>query len=176
MHAHEDLSGAPLGLLLARVLGEQHQPIDVDEATRAVRSTKAPRSAVKETLEAMVRDGFAQGVRGKYATAGLSFPEEEQPQYVHPTKPIVIARHGRGFTLYVSGVPLVDGPDGKLAFTEQPGAMKRKRTSYAPATSPVHVFEKIDDAKGAAHQIGRYMMDLGDMVFSYTELPARSRW
>jgi hypothetical protein len=169
-----NLAEAPLGLLLARVLGEAHEPLTLRELAHAVRETKAPTSAIHDTLGAMVAGGFVQVIDGRYATAGLDFPSS--PRHVHPTKPIVIAREGRGYSIHVSGVPLVDDPAGGAGFTRQPAGIKKKRPHYAPPSSRVHVFTKLDEAKHAAHQIGRYMMQLGDMVFSYTELPPWSRW
>ena len=90
-------------------------------------------------------------------------------------KPIVIARARKGYTIHVNGVPLVDMPDGSAGFPTQPAGMN-KRPSFALPGAPVHIFSKLEQAKWAAHKIGHYMMRLGDLVFSYTELPPGSRW
>ena len=37
------------------------------------------------------------------------------------------------------------------------------------ASGPPHRFTKKDDARHAAHQIGRYLLDLGDFVSTYVE-------
>lgn len=37
------------------------------------------------------------------------------------------------------------------------------------ATDRPHRFTKKDDARHAAHQIGRYLLDLGDFVHTYVE-------
>jgi hypothetical protein len=68
----EELAASPLGLLLARVLGEQHEPMTLTAATRAVRVTGAPRAVVAQHLLALVRLGFAEVKRGRYVTACVS--------------------------------------------------------------------------------------------------------
>src|SRR5271170_3440875 len=74
-------------------------------------------------------------------------------------KPIVVAKEGSGWTVSVMGRPVVRH-NGKLTFAGRTGA---------PAGGTPEKFETRDEAAGIAHQIGRYMLNLGDLVFEYVE-------
>lgn len=74
-------------------------------------------------------------------------------------KPIVITKMGRKYTVTVMGHPVVRGSDGKLTFQGR---------SDVPEGATPEKFTK-DDAKHIAHQIGHYMLGLGDFVDTYIE-------
>jgi len=94
-------------------------------------------------------------------------------ELTHPTKPIVIRPVRGGYEVHVNGVPLVRTAGG-LNFPRQPPGMK-KRPSLAPPDAPVEVFRRLDDAKHVAHQIGHYVMGLGDFVTTYVDFPGK-KW
>ena len=66
------VSGSPLALLLARILGEAHEPLDFAEIVQKVkRSRKSETPAeILKTLEAMCRDGYARQLPGPTFVAG----------------------------------------------------------------------------------------------------------
>lgn len=74
-------------------------------------------------------------------------------------KPIVVSKVSGGWTVSVMGSPIVRGPNG-LSF--------QGRAGWSEGL-PVEKFKTKDTADGVAHQVGRYMLDLGDMVFTYVE-------
>ncbi len=88
------------------------------------------------------------------------------------SKPIQIRAHAQGYTVHVDG-----------AAAQRYGAKKRKK----PIDGNVHIAKggvgvsivrgleatpvEMDTAKTLAHQIGRYMLGFGDLVFAYTDAP-----
>jgi hypothetical protein len=95
--------------------------------------------------------------------------------WMGPGRPIVIAKVRGGYTVTAHGVPLVTAEDGSVVFATQPEGMT-KRPKLGPPGARPYVFKKIADAKWTAHKIGHYMLHLGDLAFSYVELPPGSRW
>lgn len=80
-------------------------------------------------------------------------------------KPIQIRRFGdRKYEVLVNGYAVGKGTDGKLTFNR--AAIGRPAT---PPPSHPETFRSGADAEVIAHQIGRYMMGLGDMVYAYAE-------
>lgn len=88
-------------------------------------------------------------------------------------KPIEIRACVGGFTVHVDG-----------ATARAYGAKKRKKPvdgnvcahpdgslQIVPGLNPAKVFDR-DGAASIAHQIGRYMLGFGDLVFAYTDAPA----
>ena len=85
------------------------------------------------------------------------------------SKPIKIVRVSGGFNMFVNNVPVV--MDGKgVTVDRQKVGLKVKRGYKPPASEEPALIPKASDAAGLAHQIGRYLLDLGDFTFSYTEL------
>jgi hypothetical protein len=81
------------------------------------------------------------------------------------SKPIKIEKNGRKFFLSVNGAPLVQHA-GQLAFDRSLAGIGKETI---PAGLPLHAFKSKADARGIAHQIGRYMLKLGDFVDTYVE-------
>ena len=79
-------------------------------------------------------------------------------------KPIVIEKQGpHAWHMFVNGEPVVNiGKGAKVALTFKP------RPNYVDG-APIYTFKTKSDAEGIAHQVGRYMLNLGDMVYSYVE-------
>lgn len=81
------------------------------------------------------------------------------------SKPIRIERVATsGYHIYVHGAPVVKY-EGKLNFDRSVAGIG---TDSLPLLKP-HKFTTKDSAEGIAHSIGRYMLKLGDFVFSYVE-------
>lgn len=96
-------------------------------------------------------------------------------ELTHPTKPIVIKRAKGGFHVYVHGQPVLRNPDGKLTFDRKAAGLKHSPLTQPAAGAPTHTFKKISEAETIAHQIGRYVLGLGDFVFTYVEKPGAKR-
>jgi hypothetical protein len=75
-------------------------------------------------------------------------------------KPIVVTKVGRKYTVHVMGAPVYRGTDGKLNFFGRPDAV---------AGMPAEKFNNRSDADHIAHQIGHYMLGLGDFVDTYVD-------
>ena len=92
-------------------------------------------------------------------------------------KPIVIRKVGRAWEVWID-LPVARarmprrahrkiaeyGDADALAVTRPPGGSLR-----LSASGPAERFTKKEDARHVAHQIGRYLLDLGDFVSTYTE-------
>jgi len=87
-------------------------------------------------------------------------------------KPIEIIKVERGYQVFVNGVPVVYDSE-TLTFDRRKAGLDPRgvQKAYRPPTSTTpHVFAKAGDATHIAHTIGRYTMNLGDFVASYTRL------
>jgi len=86
-------------------------------------------------------------------------------------KPIKIVKLKNGYNVFVHDVPLVLGDNGKGVTLDRARAGLSTGNGWKPPvhTEPVLVKKK-EDAIGLAHQVGRYLLNMGDMVFAYTEL------
>lgn len=73
-------------------------------------------------------------------------------------KPITVSKSGRKWVVHVMGGPVARSAAGAGVF---PG-----RVGYVEGLAPV-LFDTKDAAKGAAFQIGRYMLNLGDFAHAY---------
>lgn len=74
-------------------------------------------------------------------------------------KPISIEKYGSGWKVEVLGAPVVTGPKG-LTF--------RGRVGFEEGMPTKRIDTKAD-AKIVAHQVGRYLLDLGDFAHTYVE-------
>lgn len=86
------------------------------------------------------------------------------------SKAIKIIRHtDRSYSMEIKGVPLVC--DGKGAnFDRIKAGVKTGKGWTAPAEgAPSYRFNSKRAAEGTAHSIGRYILGLGDLVFSYVD-------
>lgn len=82
---------------------------------------------------------------------------------------IAIVGVENGFHVTINGTPVVKDGTG-LGFDRLKGKVPKTRPNYVgPKSTEPHIFDK-SEAKGIAHQIGRYIFGLGDMTFSYTNL------
>lgn len=89
-------------------------------------------------------------------------------------KPIKIVKVPGGYHVLVNDVPCVRGDSGTGATIDRiraglpTGGFKG---GYKPplATEPM-LIKKASDAASLAHSIGRYILNMGDFVFAYTEL------
>ena len=89
-------------------------------------------------------------------------------------KPIKITKVKGGYHVFLHDVPLVQADSGKgitidraragLSVTGFKGGWK------PPVNTEPLLIKKKEDAIGLAHQVGRYMLNMGDLVFAYTEL------
>ena len=89
-------------------------------------------------------------------------------------KPLKISKVAGGYHVFLNDVPLVQADSGKgvtldraragLSTTGFKGGWK------PPVNTEPLLIKKKEDAIGLAHQVGRYMLNMGDMVFAYTEL------
>jgi len=90
------------------------------------------------------------------------------------TKPLKIAKVKGGYHVYLHGVPLVLGDSGKGVTLDRARAGLSTTGFKGGWKPPVHakplLVKKKEDAIGLAHQVGRYLLNMGDMVFTYTEL------
>lgn len=82
-------------------------------------------------------------------------------------KPIVIEQHNRKYFVFVEGTPVVKH-DGKITFDRRAAGLKAT-VDPPPANLGPHPFTSKKAAEGVAHQIGRYILNRGDFVSSYTE-------
>jgi hypothetical protein len=80
-------------------------------------------------------------------------------------KPIVIEKKGRKWFVFVKGTPIVKH-EGKLNFDRAAAGLPG---DSLPLLEP-HGFSSKADAEDVAHKIGRYVLQLGDFVHSYTEI------
>ena len=90
------------------------------------------------------------------------------------SKPIKISKVKGGYHVFLRDVPLVKGDSGTGVTLDRARAGLSKsgfKGGYKPPvnTEPV-LIKKKEDAVGLAHQVGRYLLNMGDMVFAYTEL------
>lgn len=85
-------------------------------------------------------------------------------------KPIKIVRVTHGYNVFVKDVPVV--PEGRWVSFDKRRAGLRVPDHYVPPTKgkrPILIRKK-DDAIRVVHQIGRYLLGLGDFVSGYVEL------
>jgi hypothetical protein len=86
-------------------------------------------------------------------------------------KPIRIAKVQGGYNLFVNDIPVVaDGKNVNLDRAKVGLKVPADYANRAPKNTEPKLIAKASDAASIAHQIGRYMLNLGDMTFSYTEL------
>jgi hypothetical protein len=87
-------------------------------------------------------------------------------------KPILIVRVSKGYNLFVNGVPVVQDPSGGVTVDRVKAGIAKARKKYpvVPSDWKPALFPDADSVKHVAHRIGRYVMNMGDMVFSYTDL------
>lgn len=75
-------------------------------------------------------------------------------------KPLAVSKTGRKWAVRVMGGPLARTAAGIAVF---PG-----RVGYAEGLAPI-LFDTKEAAKGAAFQVGNYMLNLGDFAYTYVE-------
>jgi hypothetical protein len=109
---------------------------------------EAPRQVRRQTVHATPTSGWASGKRPSHTEIWAD------------GKPITVARSGRKWTVTVMGRPVVAGPSGGLTF--------EGRANYVDGLKTAR-FDSKGDADSVAHKIGRYMLDLGDFVYTYVE-------
>jgi len=84
------------------------------------------------------------------------------------TKPLEIRKKGSGWSVFVKGVPVVK-MGSKLWFDRALAGIPTDGTSPPiPVGTKPHRFGKKNEAQTIAHQIGRYMLNLGDFLWTYT--------
>jgi len=76
-------------------------------------------------------------------------------------KPMVIVRKGRSWFLYIQGQPVVK--NGKSL-----DSAGLRGQPMPPGLKP-HAFKSKGEAESIAHQAGRYVLNLGDMLYAYVE-------
>jgi hypothetical protein len=76
-------------------------------------------------------------------------------------KPMVIVQKGRKYFLYINGQPVVK--NGKSL-----DSAGLRGQPMPPGLKP-HAFKTKREAEGIAHQAGRYVLNLGDMLYAYVE-------
>ena len=85
-------------------------------------------------------------------------------------KPITMVKVTHGYNLFVNNVPVVPrSPTGITFHREKAGLKPSKEDAAIPEGKRPLLIKKKSDALGLAHQIGRYIFDLGDFVQSYVE-------
>ena len=89
-------------------------------------------------------------------------------------KPIKIVKVPGGYHVLVHDVPCVKGDSGTGATIDRIKAglsTSGFKGSYKPplSTEPM-LIKKASDASSLAHSISRYLLNMGDFVFAYTEL------
>jgi hypothetical protein len=89
-------------------------------------------------------------------------------------KPIKIVKVPGGYNVFLRDVPLVQGDGGKGVTLDRARAGLSTtgfKGGWKPplSTEPI-LIKKAGDASSLAHQIGRYMLNMGDFVFAYAEL------
>jgi hypothetical protein len=84
-------------------------------------------------------------------------------------KPIKIVKVSGGYHVFVRDAPLVQGNNGKGVTHDLAKAGVASNVNPPLSTEPL-LIKKAGDAAGLAHQVGRYVLNLGDFTFSYTEL------
>jgi hypothetical protein len=84
-------------------------------------------------------------------------------------KPVKIVKVTDGYHVFVHDVPVVRSGKG-VTFDKQRAGLKVPPGYVAPASTEPMLVEKAGDAASLAHQVGRYVLDLGDFVAGYTEL------
>lgn len=84
-------------------------------------------------------------------------------------KPIKIVKVKGGYNVFVNDTPLVE-ENGKASLDRIAAGFKVSKSYKPPVSTQPLVFKKAGDAAHMAHLVGRYIMNLGDMVFAYTEL------
>ena len=85
------------------------------------------------------------------------------------SKPITITGVPGGYTVFVEGTPIVRSGTG-LDFDRSKAGLKTKKGYKPPTTDVPVVFQQAGDAAHVAHKVGNYVLKLGDLVFSYTDL------
>lgn len=86
-------------------------------------------------------------------------------------KPIKIEKVKGGYHIFVNDVPIVQADDGKNQDIDRVKAnLKHGKNYKAPKSTAPFLITKASLAMSMAHQIGRYMLQLGDFVSGYTEL------
>jgi hypothetical protein len=93
---------------------------------------------------------------------------------VRTDKPIKIVKVAGGYHVFLHDVPFVQGDSGKGVTVDRAKAGLSttgfKNGWKPPVSTEPLLIKKASDAASLAHQIGRYMLNMGDFVFSYTEL------
>lgn len=87
-------------------------------------------------------------------------------------KPIKLVKVKDGYNLFVRDVPIVKDGKGVTLDRQKAGLSTSgfKNGYKAPANTEPILIETASNAAMLAHQIGRYVLDMGDFVSSYTEL------
>jgi hypothetical protein len=84
-------------------------------------------------------------------------------------KPIQIVRVTHGYNMFVNDVPVVS--EGKGVSLDRAKAGLKTSQRYKPPTDDrPKLISKASDVASLAHQIGRYLLGMGDFVSGYTEL------
>ena len=89
------------------------------------------------------------------------------------SRPIQIVRVTGGFNVFVNDVPVVYDPVDRTLTLDRvkAGIAKgRKKHPLVPESWQPGLLPTAEQAQHLAHRIGRYTMNLGDMVFAYTSL------
>ena len=104
--------------------------------------------------------GAGRGVRGgQMSPRPQKWTRPSHAEMFANGKPIVVTKVGRRYTVHVMGHPAYVGPEG-LTFFGRPGAVQGAQP---------YAFKSKSEADGIAHKIGRYMLGLGDFVYTYVE-------
>jgi hypothetical protein len=84
-------------------------------------------------------------------------------------RPIKIVRVTHGYNMFVNDVPVI--PDGKNGVTidRAKAGLGHNKTPIPDGIRP-RLFKKKEDVKSIAHQVGRYLLNLGDFVSTYVDL------
>lgn len=85
-------------------------------------------------------------------------------------RPISIVGVPGGYSVYVNDTPIVKNGEKVIDFDRTKAGLKTKKNYKAPTSDLPVVFQQKGDAAHVAHQIGRYILKLGDLTFSYTNL------
>jgi hypothetical protein len=85
------------------------------------------------------------------------------------SKPITIQGCPGGYNVFVGDAPIVHSGGG-VDFDRVAAGLKVKKGYKAPTSTLPVIFQQAGDAAHVAHKIGRYVLKMGDLVFSYTRL------
>jgi hypothetical protein len=88
-------------------------------------------------------------------------------------KPIKIVKVPGGYHVFVNDVPLVKGEGKGCTLDRVKAGLSTSgfKEGYKPPTeTEPFLIKKASDAVGISHQVGHYMLNLGDFVYTYVEL------